>query len=60
MKLGTKKAYCNYPVHDKHSHGADALRYACMAYRITKDAKIDTKKYYSAAPFRGIDSGWAL
>jgi len=52
--------FSNNPVHDKHSHGADALRYACMAYRITKDAKIDTKKYYSAAPFRGVDSGWAL
>jgi phage terminase large subunit len=48
------------PVHDKYSHFNDSLRYMCQAYRITKDQQIDTRKLYSPAPFRGVQSGWMI
>lgn len=45
-------------VHDRYSHGADAMRYACMAYRIAKETKPAPGKYHTAAPFRGAQNGW--
>lgn len=48
------------PLKDKYSHGADALRYVCMAFKNFKDARVDTRKYHNANPFRGVESGWAL
>lgn len=53
-----KGVFKSSPVHDKFSHGSDAMRYACTAYRIVQEVKHDTSKYHTASPFRGDPQAW--
>lgn len=46
------------PVHDKFSHGADAMRYACVAYRSDREVRFDPTRYFNSQPFRGDAYGW--
>lgn len=46
------------PVHDVFSHGADSMRYTCVAYRINKELKSEPGRYFNAAPFRGDSNAW--
>lgn len=47
--------FSSTPVKDKYAHGSDSLRYACMAYRIGRETKVDLSKYHSNAPRSGSD-----
>ena len=51
--------FTSEPVHDIFSHGADSLRYACVALRHAKEIKHDPAKFWNASPFRGDSGAWA-